>query len=411
MSGPRGSVALRYAVRSLFRNGRRTILSVAGVAVGCTVALVDIGMARGKVNMFLRSIGEGGVGHLRVVREGWLESRKAELRVAEWRSVLGRLRADPAVAVATPRTRVQGMLAMGTRLTGAEVVGVDPATEPKAYRYVRQMSAGRYLQPSDRRALVLGRTLANRLRVEPGDQVVVSAADAGGMVRTDMFEVVGIVDLGGRLDAAICQVPLADAEWLSGIPGAGEIAVLLGDAGAVARVRASIAVPKGDAVVSWSQISPQSAGAVKVNEVTQVIISAILLAVVLLGVASAQLTAILERRREFAVLAALGAGRWTMVRLVLGEAVALGTASFVATLALALPLVWYLATTGITVMAAGGMSVGDIAIVDTVFRSDFGRWFFVDAALLAYAATVLASIYPALFAARFQPAEALRVAG
>jgi len=406
-----GSVSFRYAVRNLFRNGRRTLLSVAGVAVGCTVALVSIGMSKGKVNMFIRSIGEGGVGHMRVVREGWLESRRSELRVADWKSVLERARADPAVAVATPRTRVQGMLAMGTRLTGVEIVGVDPATEPKAYRYVRTMAAGRYLVPSDRRAIVIGRTLANRLRVEPGDQVVASAADASGSVRTDMFEVVGIVDLGGKLDAAICQAVLADAAWLSGVPGAGEIALLLKNPGEIDLVRGRIACPRGDAVVTWAQISPQSAAGVRINEAWQWIVSAILIVVVLLGVASAQLTAVLERRREFAVLAALGMGRWKMTWLVLGEAVALGTASLAVTMLLSVPLDWYFATTGITVMAAGGMSVADIAIVDTVFRSDFGRWLFVDGAVLAYTATVLASLYPAWFAARLDPAAALRVAG
>jgi putative ABC transport system permease protein len=412
VSSDRLPVFLRYAFRNLRRNARRTLLSVVGIAVGCTVALVNIGFVRGKIDMFLHSIAEGGVGHLRVVHADWLAGRDAALRVAGWERRLAALRADPTVLVATPRARVQGMLMMGTRLAGAEIVGVDPATEPAAFRYVRVLESGRYLKAGDRHSIVIGRTLADRLGAGVGDALVVSAASPTGSITNQMFDVVGIVNLGGKLDAGICQVALPDAAEMSGIPGAGEIAVILRDGSRVEafRTRLRSALPPGVAAVTWAEISPQSWGAVRINEISQVLVAAILIVVTLLGVASSQLTAVLERRREFAVLAAIGMGRATIVKLLLSEAIALGMASLAATLALAGPIVYYFATVGIRILDKGGMSVAGIALVDPVFRANFGPWLLSDAALLTFTATLLASLYPGWFATRLDPAEALRVA-
>jgi ABC-type lipoprotein release transport system permease subunit len=169
-------------------------------------------------------------------------------------------------------------------------------------------------------------------------------------------------------------------------------------------------LPRGVAAVTWAEISPQSAGAVRINQISQVIVAAILIVVTLLGVASSQLTAVLERRREFAVLAAIGMGRATILKLLLSEALALGVASLAATLALAGPIVYYYATVGLTILGKGGTSVAGIALVDPVFRANFGPWLLYDAAVLTFTATLLASLYPGWFATKIQPAEALRVA-
>src|SRR5664279_2749267 len=102
------SVTTRYAARNLTRNPRRTLLSVAGITVGCSIALVNVGITRGKTEMFIRNVAEGGIGHVEVVPEKWIVSHDAGLRLREWRKTLDELRRDPGVVVATPRVRIQG---------------------------------------------------------------------------------------------------------------------------------------------------------------------------------------------------------------------------------------------------------------------------------------------------------------
>src|SRR5664279_906210 len=254
------SVTTRYAARNLTRNYRRTLLSVAGITIGCSIALVNIGIAKGKTEMFIRNVAEGGIGHVRVVPGNWIVSHDPGLRLHEWRKTLNGLRNDAGVVVATPRVRIQGMLAMGTRVSGVLITGVDPDTEPMSLRYVRTLESGRYLKPDDNHAMVIGKSIAERLRAGIGDAVVVTVVDNTGAAKSDMFDVIGIVNLGSRqLDSLICQVTLRDVDELSGSPGVGEIAVILKDPSDADRFRDRIKawLPAGDTALTWAQISPQ----------------------------------------------------------------------------------------------------------------------------------------------------------
>jgi ABC-type lipoprotein release transport system permease subunit len=322
------------------------------------------------------------------------------------------LREDSGVVVATPHARIQGMLAVGTRVSGVMMTGVDPVTEPKALRYVRTLESGRYLKPEDSHAMVIGKSIAERLRIGIGDAVVVTVMDNTGVAKSDMFNVIGIVNLGSRqLDSAICQVTIRDVVELSGSPGVGEIAVILKDpANAnLFRDRITAWLPAGDTALTWAQISPQSEVAVRLNYAFSQIFTVILILVALLGVASSQLTAVLERKRELAMLSALGMGRIFIFKLVFSEALTLGTISWLATVALAGPITYYLASVGIKILSAGQSMTALGTVVDPVIHGDFGIWFFAYAAILSYLATVVASVYPAWYAVRLEPAETLRM--
>jgi ABC-type lipoprotein release transport system permease subunit len=163
-------------------------------------------------------------------------------------------------------------------------------------------------------------------------------------------------------------------------------------------------------VMTWEELSPDFKGHMRQDELSARAISVIIMLIVLLGVASAQLAAVLERRREFAVLSALGMSGWSMVRLVLLESVTLGVAGGALGMAIGVPLIWRLSITGIDFSGfMGGFAFGG-AFVEPVLFVDFGWWVLPYCVSVALGATMLASLYPATFAARTDPAVALRVA-
>jgi len=216
-----------------------------------------------------------------------------------------------------------------------------------------------------------------------------------------------------EIDAGICQVTLGDVERLTGLAGAGEVTVILADHRATAAARAALAarVAPGDEVLTFEELSPEFKGHLEQDEATARVIRVIILLIVFLGVASAQLAAVLERRREFAVLAALGMRAGRMVRLVLLEALALGAAGGAVGLALGLPVLWLFAKKGLDFSKFTGSSRAfQGLILDPVIYGDLGLWIVPWVAAVAIGATVLASLYPAWFAARTDPAVALRVA-
>jgi len=407
-------VAARYAIRSVGRNARRTALSVAGIGIGCALALFMESLNRGRDELFARMGALSGAGHLRVVPADWRERRDPRLRLADWQGDLAAARTLPGVTAITARARAQVLLAMGNHVVPVEMVGVDPENEPRTYRFVRKVQRGRYLRPAEKGAVVVGQAVAERLRAELDDEILATAVGKGGRIESAMFRMVGIVSTGSEeIDASICQTSLEDLGRLSGLDGAGEVTVILDNWRAAAATQALLAprLAAGDQVLTWSELSPEFAGHMEQDKAASRFISGVVLLIVLLGVASAQLAAVLERRREFAVLAALGMSAGRMVWVLLQEALALGLAGGLLGLALGLPLVWRVARHGLDFSRYMGSSFAfQGVIMEPIIYGDFGIWMVPYVLLVAFGATVIASLYPAFFAARTDPAVALRVA-
>jgi ABC-type lipoprotein release transport system permease subunit len=229
-----------------------------------------------------------------------------------------------------------------------------------------------------------------------------------------MIRVVGIVSTGSdEVDAGICQVPIGVIERLTGRPGPGEITITLADWRTVETERAQLerGLAPGDEVMTWKELTPDFEGHMRQDTAASRIVTAIIILIVLLGVTSAQLAGVLERRREFAVLAALGMSGRRMAGLVLQEALVLGLAGGLAGLAIGGGVVWHFARVGLDFRRVMGGSYALAGLlVDPVIYTEFGAWLIVEALSIALIATLLASLYPARFASRTDPAVALRVA-
>jgi ABC-type lipoprotein release transport system permease subunit len=366
---------------------------------------------RGSNDIRLRAIADSGVGHLRITPSEWPVSRENDLRLVDWRKELTTLRGFDAVEEAAPRARKTALLAFGTRVVGVEMTGVDPEIEPKLNRLIRAVKEGRYLLPDETGGTVVGSTIAERLDVELDDDLLVTAVGEGGEMQYTMLRIVGIVDTGSRdLDASICHVNLLDVERLTGLEGAGEITVVLHDADLIdeTALRLRKMIPEGDVVLTWREIVPAMGADASSDKAFMDMIIVIVIIVVILGITSAQMTAVLRRKREFAVLIALGMKSYQVIRLLLLEAVTIGVLGGVAGLILSFPVVYYFSTTGMdfSKLMGGDTSISGV-LFDPVFYSDMGLWMIPYALLIALAAVFIATLYPAWIAIRTNPTSAL----
>ena len=382
----RPSISTRYAMCSLRRHLRRTILAVLGIGLGSAVCLFMIAFVRGEGRMMLKAAAESGAGHLRVVPAQWPKTRENDLRLSNWETICDVMRDTEGVTVVTPHARTEGLLAFGTRVAGVEIVGVDPDTEQETNRLVRNIPKGHYLRAGALGTTVIGRALAERLDVEIDDLLMVTVASDSGEMSSAMLHIVGMAETGSEeLDSAICHVNLEDVESLTGRTGAADLTAMVDNPRRLEHFVRDLSERLSDdcAVVTWEEIMPELASGVKVDETWTRLTVAIVMIVVFLGIMSAQLAAVLERRREFAVLSAVGMRGGRLIRVMLAEGIILGLFGSVLGLVFGLPAAYYVATKGIDFTEMYGGS--DMAVSN------------------------LSSLYPAWFAMRTDPAAALRV--
>jgi ABC-type lipoprotein release transport system permease subunit len=407
-----GRISAKYAFRSLGRHPRRTVLSILGVGIGCALGMIAVAYYGGAAEMQIRAACESGTGHLRIVPDGWTETQENSLRLTDWQAALAAARKTPHLKSAAVRARVNGLLAFGNRTAGVEVLGVLPNVEREANRIVAKSELeGRYLQPGDRGAVVIGKALARRLDVELDDDLMVTLSGQDEM-RSAMWRIVGILATGSReIDESICHVLLEELNEVSGFDAAGEIALLLDDHEFIEPAREYLDERLGqrNTVITWKQINRAVAANIEGDTAFINLMSAIVVLVVILGITSAQLAAVLERRKEFAILTAVGLKARHLTGVLMLEALLTGVAGAVAAMLLGGPVAYWIATEGINI---GEFFGGEVAmegvLFDPIIYGDFGPWIILYALSVSVAGTLAAMIYPAWFAVRTNPADALR---
>jgi ABC-type lipoprotein release transport system permease subunit len=406
------TVAAKYALRSLMRNPRRTILSVVGVAVGCTIGLFAKAWYSGATDWQIRAASESGVGHLLVVNERWREVRENTLRVRDWRKAMETARAEPGVVSVAPRIKASGLLALGNKTAAVEIAGVNPDAERASNRTVgRARIEGRYLEVDGASEVVIGRGLAATLGAELDDQLVVTLSGKDE-VQSAMLTVVGILDAGiDSLNDVICHANLGDIERLSGREGVGEIGIMLEDHDRIDLVQTSLTtkLPEGSALITWGEVMTAFSMNIESDTAAFSFMIFVIMLVVGLFIMSAQLSAVLERRKEFAVLSALGMKGRRVVSIVLIEGFLTGVIGACLASLLGGGLAYWLSL-GVDVRALFGDSFDSLGVLmDPIVYGDFGIWIIRYSLTVCVIATVVASLVPAWKATKVDPAEALRM--
>lgn len=407
-----GTVLFKYASRSLTRHTRRTAISMTGVGVGCAMALIALSWMNGAFEMQVRAVAESGSGHLMIVHRDWPAMRENTLRLTDWKETLAAIRTTPGVRACTARARANGLLAFGNRSSGVQVMALLPEHESDVNRVVsRSRIEGRYLNEEDPGAVVIGKGLAKRLNVELDDDLYVTLPGTDD-IHSAMLRIVGILDTGSQdLDLTICHMTLANLESITGIPGAGEITILLKDHNDINTVkkRLEAKMPGNNLVITWKTVLPALASGMQGDKALMRLLTAIVITVVALGIMSAQLTAVLERRAEFAILSALGMKSGQITRIILVESLIIGLGGALIALLVGGSAAWYLASKGINLLYFNADALGPSNILlDPRIYGSFGPWLIGYAAAISITATVAASLYPAWKAAQIDPADALR---
>jgi ABC-type lipoprotein release transport system permease subunit len=258
---------------------------------------------------------------------------------------------------------------------------------------------------------VIGREIARRLKVGVDDELMVTLSGKEE-IESSMLRIVGIIETGSReLDASICQITLGEMERITGIAGPAEISILLNNYRRIDSARRLLAkkMSEKNAVITWKESAPELAANAEGDKAFMNLLAAIIVIVVALGIMSAQITAVMERRREFGILSALGMPSRQIAGLILTEAFMVGIGGAVAALALSTPIAYRLATRGMdfSKMIGGIKSFGGV-LLDPITYGNLGWWVVGYAFGVSLLATIAASLYPARLARKIDPAEALR---
>ncbi|TLM66840.1 MAG: ABC transporter permease [Deltaproteobacteria bacterium] len=406
--------AFLYAWRSLWRNRRRTLITLTAIALSIMVVQAFHNLA---VGVYARMIDDGvraGSGHLAVYRGGYLESREENLSFAPG-ELAARIRTIAGVQRVLPRVYLPALAQSSSDSRGILLIGVDPEAERAVNPFLKKLPEDGMLRDLDGRDAVIGRKLLGDLKLAVGRKLVVTAQHRDGTLHSELLRVRGVVETGiADVDGSLLMVGRERAALLAGMPGeVHELAIILDRAENDRRVSPALAALTGSrpelAAVSWKEAMPNLANAIKLDYASQKFIFIIILMIVTIGVVNTLLMSVMERLREFGVILALGSSPMRLRRMVLLEALLLGLAAALLGSILGALFTWYLVETGIDLkdFIPETMEFGGV-VFDPVLRAAWDVSWMARIALYVVGLTLLAALYPAIKAGRITPVEAMR---
>jgi len=395
------------AWRNVWRNRRRTIVTVSAMSFALFVMILYSAMVEGYLEGMERSILDLEVGDVQVFAGDFRENPSLYTVIEEPEKLIEPLSADGFTASA--RVLAFGLAAAGESSAGVSFRGVDVEQDATVSNIHEEVAEGRWLDPGDPKGVVLGRRLARILGVGVGDEIVVLTQGSDGAMAYDLYDVRGILrgiaDATDRSGVFLNQSALR--ELLEVPAGVHQIIVRRPEEVdlAQAATRVSGFAPDLD-VQTWRQLMPTLSSLLESSRSAMVMMSFIMYVAIGMLILNAMLMAVFERIRELGVLKALGVGPFEVLRLILLESGIQTALAMIAGTVCAAPVVLYLRDTGLDLQSLAGVSVMGIAF-DPHLRAVITVDVFTSPVVMLAIVVAIAVLYPAIKASAIRPVEAM----
>lgn len=399
---PRLRIALAF-----LREPQRVLTVCLTVALGTVALVLASGFIERTFSVFREEVIHAHTAHLQVLPasvDGLIDPNP-DSRDGVRQRVERELAAAHPGAVVARRLSFAGLIGFGDRTVGFLGEGVEPGNEQALSKAVR-LSAGAPLTEAEPAHAILGEGLARSLGAGVGDRVTLLANVPGGGVNAVEVMVSGLFHTSAKAyDDRALRLPLATARRLTRIDGFSRLMVLLPDTEAALpaaeRLRAAL-VAEPVAVKPWTELADFYNKTVVLFRRQLGFVRGVILALVLLTVFNAMARSVMERQREIGTMIALGARRADVARRFVWEAVATGTLGGAIGVLSGAGIASLVNRIGIPMPPPPGTSHGFTGGIE--FSG--GEAALAFASMLAVCA--LASLAPALRAARLNPVDALR---
>lgn len=397
----------KIAWRNLWRNKRRTLITVASVFFAVFFALILRSLQLGSYNHMFRNAIESYTGYIQVQHEDFKDNSTVDNAFAFTPDIQNILLKNDNVSGIIPRVESFALASSGSLTKGVLVMGIDPDKESllsnvkgKLVKYrltekviddlkrsnlpgkillridllkdesystesILQFDLGindkeapavmpeikrtatfsnGYISSGKQDALI-GDRLAKYLKLNIGDTLVLIGQGYHGTTAAGKFRIAGIVRMPtSDIDNKLVYLPVDVCQEFYSAPGMlTSLALAIKDKrdGTINMMIASLGkeVPPPLRIIGWREMNDLLINQMDADNKSGGIMVAILYMIIAFGIFGTVLMMIVERRREFGVLVALGMQKFKLAAIVTVEMIYIGLLGILSGIAIALPAV------------------------------------------------------------------------
>ena len=395
----------KISFRNLFRQKRRTFLTVFMMILGFTLMSFSVALSEGGYGIIIQSFTNAKTGHIQIYKENFIDVPNLYKTINNIENLIEKVKKKKAVVGVAPRILSGGLLSFKETSVGAAITAVDFNKEKEVSTLEKRIDRGRWFKSSGSYEVLVGKNIASILEVELGSKIAIISQGADGSISNDYFTVSAILKKNAFDDFQIYMDFKSAGEFLVLEGRAHKLVILLDDYEKSKMVAKTLQndVPDKVTVAPWFEVEKEFYKGMQADKQGNSILYIIIGIVVAIGVLNTILMSFLERKREFGILKAIGTSPRNIFGQIMVEAMLLCSLGIFGGLICSYFLNWYFSIHGIKFeeIEFGGIVLNEM-------MTTLQPLVFIIPTAIIFFSTLLVGLYPAIMAARVTPVEAMR---
>ena len=408
------SIETKMAWRNIWRNPRRTILTVCAITFASVLLVFMLSFQFGSYETMINTSVKISTGHLQIQAEKYLEKKSIRYVIPDPDKITAILNHIPEVSAYTLRSQAFSLISSQDRTYGAVVTGIDPEREATVSRMKKLMREGDFLTGHEVNQALVGRLLAKNLRVTIGDELTLLGQGRDGSIGATVVQVKGIFGSGiDEFDRSTLQIPLSTFQEIFSMDHAvHEVVVIAKSLSDVPEIKAEIqatlsGLDKDGSLktLDWQELMPGLRQAIEMDLVSGLIFYGLLIIVVAFSILNTFLMAIFERKKEFGVMMAIGTSPRRLTKVLLIESISMTLIGIVIGIILGIFITYYFQLHGID-FGAGQELLSQFGITGRIYPKLSLLSVSIGPFMVLFF-TFISALYTALKVRRLRPVEAM----
>lgn len=404
------STYLKLAWRNLWRNKKRTLIAAASVFFAVILALLMRSMQTGYYDYMIEASVKMYTGYIQVHGKDYWEKRSLDESMTVDADLLEKLKNTLGVTLTVPRFETFSLISHRNKTKVAQITGINPQLENQLTDLRNKIVSGKYLDDSSK-GIILAEGLAEILKVQVGDSVVIYGQGYHGVTAAAQVPIVGIIKFTlPELNKVFTYLSLDYAQWVFSAPDRlTSLSVMIDNPKNLDEIESDIKkiFDESFEVMDWKELSPELVQSIQIDNAQGIIMLGILYVVIAFGIFGTIMMMTAERIKEFGILISVGMKKWKLALVSVYETLFISFIGVAAGAIISVPILFYFRANPIpltgemadAIVAWGFEPILPFAVYPGMFFAQI--W-----TVLAIAA--VSAIYPVLFIRKLKPVEALR---
>ncbi len=158
------------AWRSIWRHKRRTVITITSIAFGLILAVFVISLIDGVYYQMTNDAVRMQAGHITLEHPEYRHAPATDLWIENITKIRAKFHHIPEIENTKPLIIGQGVAKSSHGAIGVAIMGIEAATERISSPLAQKIISGHYLEDKDQRQIIIGRNLADQLKLKIGHQ-------------------------------------------------------------------------------------------------------------------------------------------------------------------------------------------------------------------------------------------------